>query len=538
MKAWSVSLQTKMVLLITLVIACIVGNLALLFSTIITHSVEEQIGKRALSVAKTVANMETVISAFELPNPSSVLQPLAEGIRLNTEAEYIVIGNREGIRYTHPIESRIGHNMVGGDNQQALLYGQSYVSRAVGSLGPAVRGKVPIRDNRGSIIGIVSVGFLTEDIQEISESYRDRVFLFVTIAIITGILGALLLSRHFKKAIFGLEPEEIAAVLVERNAVLQSVNEGIIVINKQGKVTLVNQAAITILDLPDETEMMGQNITNILPGSKMLEVLETGEQHLDRPAIMAGKEILVSRIPIKAKNKVIGVVCSFRSQSKMNQVVEELTQAKRYSEALRAQTHEFHNLLYTISGLLQLGSVQEAVDLVTQETSSHQELTLFLAKAVPDPLIGALLIGLTNRARELKIQFKIDSHSKLRAVPAHINRQEMVSVIGNIIQNAFEAVLESDEKKVSCYLSDVGNELLFEVEDSGPGIRDDLIDKIFESGFSTKSPYQLDEKRGIGLAKVKQIVTDYGGYIIVGKSEWGGALFIVALPKKGGESLD
>ncbi|MCP5762683.1 two-component system sensor histidine kinase DcuS, partial [Klebsiella pneumoniae] len=74
--------------------------------------------------------------AFQSENPSRWIQPIAENVRLQSDAEFVVVGNREGIRYAHPLPDRIGKEMVGGDNEPGLLHGQSYISKAVGSLGP------------------------------------------------------------------------------------------------------------------------------------------------------------------------------------------------------------------------------------------------------------------------------------------------------------------------------------------------------------------------------------------------------------------
>ncbi|MFY0544255.1 ATP-binding protein [Brevibacillus sp. H7] len=527
---WRFTLQTRMILLTIFVIVSIIGALGTVFTSIISASIEEQVGKRALSVAKIVANMPQVRGAFSTSDPSAIIQPIAENVRLQTEAEYVVVGNRHGIRYSHPVPERIGKEMVGGDNDQALIHGRSYVSTAVGSLGPALRGKVPIKNDAGEVIGIVSVGFLLEDLEEAIASYREKVLGIIALSVLFGILGAVWLSRRFKRAILGLEPEEIAALFMERNAVIESVREGIIAINRDGEVTMVNKAATKILDLPKEKDVHRRPVQELLPTTKMLEVLETGEQQLDREAIFAGKEIIVSRVPIKMGNKVIGVVSSFRPKSEIDQLTAELSQVKRYADVLRAQTHEFHNLLYTISGLLQLGSVQEAIELITSETSSQQELVLYLAKHVSDPMISALLLGMHNRAKELKIQFHINRDSRLRELPEMINRQQIVLLLGNLIQNAFEAVCDprADSKTVECYISDAGQEILFEVEDSGTGVGDGIREHIFEYGFSTKP----GEKRGIGLAKAKGIVEELGGYIVVGRSELGGALFTISLPKQ------
>ncbi|QQE74828.1 sensor histidine kinase [Brevibacillus composti] len=524
------TLQTRMILLIIFVIVSIISAIGMVFTSIISTSIEEQVGKRALSVATIVANMPEVQAAFGMTDPSAVIQPIAEAVRKQTEAEYVVVGNRQGIRYSHPLPERIGKEMVGGDNDEGLLHGRSYISKAVGSLGPALRGKVPVKNQHGQVIGIVSVGFLLEDIEEAVDSYQEKVLVIIALSVLIGVLGAIWLSRRFKRAILGLEPEEIAALYMERNAVIESVREGIVAIDRHGEVSTVNKAAIRILELPADQDVHRKPIQEILPGSKMLEVLESGERQLDREVIIAGKEIIVNRVPIKIGSKVIGVVSSFRPKSEIDQLAEELSQVRRYADALRAQTHEFHNLLYMISGLLQLGSVQEAIELITSETSAQQEMILLLARQVPDPLIGALLLGMHNRAKELKIQFQINRDSRLKELPATISRQQVVLLLGNIIQNAFESVKDprvEGKKTVECYISDTGQEILFEVEDSGPGVDEAIRERIFEYGFSTKQ----GEKRGIGLAKVKSIVEEMGGYILVGKSEWGGALFTISLPK-------
>ena len=528
-KRGRLSFHARMILLITVVILLIISAMGVVFSSMIASSMEEQIGKRALSVAKITANDPELREAFSTPDPSKLIQPIAERVRVQTEAEFVTVGNHEGIRYAHPYLDRIGKKMKGGDNDLGLVHGQSYVSKAVGSLGPSLRGKAPIRDDQGNIIGIVSVGFLLSDIEATIRDYQSKVFLLMAVAVLCAVLGAIGLSRYLKRAILGLEPEEIASLYVERNAMLESVREGIVAIDKNHRITMMNKAAIRILGLP-EADYQKKMITQVLSDSRMPEVLETGEYQLDRETLVGGKEIIVNRLPIKLGDSIVGVVSSFRAKSEIDQLAAELSQARRYADVLRAQTHEFHNLLYTISGLLQLGSTQEAVELITSETSFQQELILFVAKQIPDPLVGALLLGMHNRAKELKIHFQIHPDSRLQELPSSLNRQQLIILLGNLIQNAFEAVNESDTetKIVECYLSDSGDEILFEVEDSGPGIPEELRDRLFERGFSTKK----GEQRGLGLSKADGIVKEMGGYILVGKSELGGALFTVSLPKE------
>jgi two-component system, CitB family, sensor kinase len=239
----AIKLHTKMALFICLLLLIVLGILGSYFTQMISETLEEQTGKRALHVATTVAEMPAIREAFNLENPSSVIQPIAEDVRIKTGAEFVVVGNKDSIRYSHPIPERIGKKMVGGDNDRALIKGESYVSKAVGSLGPSLRGKAPIFDENGEVIGIVSVGFLLEDIETIEKHYQFKVMFLVVFVLAIGAIGSFYISKGFKKAIFGLEPHEIASLFVEKHAILESVREGIIAINNNGNITMVNQQA-------------------------------------------------------------------------------------------------------------------------------------------------------------------------------------------------------------------------------------------------------------------------------------------------------
>lgn len=501
------------------------------FYFIISHAIEGQIGERALSIAVTTAERPDIIAGFGSENPSDVLQPIAMSIQSRTGAEYVVIGDKEGIRYAHPVVERIGKKMVGDDNEQALLYGKSYISEATGTLGTALRGKAPVVDENGDIIGIISVGFLKEDMTTIFIRYVDNIAYIVVIAILLGILGSSILARNIKKELFNLEPAEIANLFTERNALIESVREGIIMVDAKGAITMANLAAHEILSLPAETELVGRNIWEVIPNTYLPQVLESGEEHLDRSMEIRGKKVIVNRIPIRVGEKIIGAVSSFRSQSDIDRLAEELSQVKQYTEALRAQTHEYNNFLYTISGLIQLNSYDEAIELIHVETAEHQSLIQFMTKRLQDPFLGGIVIGLLNRAKELKVRFILDDDSYLEKLPKHLQKHLLVSIIGNLVTNAFEAVekLLEERRIVRILIVDNGGEIIIEVEDSGAGIPVEVLDVVWQKKVSTKN----DENRGFGLAKVKENVNDLGGTIALEKGDLGGALFIVSIPKGG-----
>jgi two-component system CitB family sensor kinase len=526
-----VRLQTKLILIICSLLFLVISLLWAVFQYMLVNALEEQTGIRALAVAEAVAASPEISKAFSDPDPSIVIQPLAETVRVKTGAEYIVVGNREGIRYSHPLTDRIGKEMVGGDNGP-VLEGQSIVSEAMGSLGPSLRGKAPIRGNDGEVIGIVSVGYLMDEIAKRDDNYEEEVFLISIAALIIGISGAIMISRGVRRSIHGLEPEQIGMLYMEKQAILESIREGILAINSKGLITMANKQTLSMLGLPEDKDITGMLIDEVVPTTRLYEVILTGKAQFDHEMIFGEHEVVANRIPIRdANQQVIGAVSSFRSKSELYRLAEELSQVTRFAEGLRAQTHEYSNKLYVISGLIQLESYQEAIEMITRESDVHQNLIQFIMREIPDPVIGGLLIGKYNRAQELKLLFEIDEESTFQDVPARLDRDLLVTIIGNLVDNAMEAVIaceQASEKRVKLFLTDAGKDLIIECEDNGCGIPAEIASKIYEKGYSSKQ----GSRRGIGLSLVQHAVNKLGGYITHQPSEQGGTVFIVALPKK------
>ncbi|AFH64702.1 ATP-binding protein [Paenibacillus caseinilyticus] len=525
-------LQNKLILVICSLLALVTLSLGGTFYYLMNSALEEQIGTRALKVAETVAAVPDIRKAFTLAEPSAVIQPIAESIRLKTGAEYIVIGSREGIRYSHPLPERIGKEMVGGDNGP-VLEGRSIVSRAVGSLGPALRGKTPVKNESGDVIGIVSVGFLTKDIDVLTETYRYRIVWLTLGVLLVGAIGAVLIARSVRSSIHGLEPREIGSLYMEKQAILETIREGILAVNREGVVTLANPYALRLLGLPEHSDITGRPLQELLPNTRLTEVISSGQAEFDQEMLIGSHEVIVNRVPITGWNGGIeGAVSSFRSKSELYRLAEELSQVRRFADALRAQTHEYSNKLYLISGLIQLEAYQEAVDLIARESDVHQNLVAFLMREIPDPMIGGLLIGKYNRSRELKVIFEIDRESSFRDLPPGVDRSLLVTVIGNLADNAMEAVLACGDpagRGVKLFLTDLGEDLIIECEDTGIGIPDEAGDSVFAKGFSTKE----GEHRGIGLALVQHAVHKLGGYITYQPHPGGGTVFTAAIPKNG-----
>lgn len=472
--------------------------------------------------------MPELIDVFQTDDPAQVIQPAMERIRKQIDAEFIVVGNEEGIRYSHTRPEQIGEKMVGGDNHRALEEGEYYISRADGSLGPSLRGKSPIFNRDGEIIGIVSVGFLVEDIQErifddvVNVIYRSLIVFMIAIA------GSIMLSRNIRKETLGLEPYQIAKLYTEREAVLQSVREGILSYDITGNITMMNHTARKLLNVQESYD--DSKIEDLLPSSNPYQVFKTGEPQMDQELLLQDKTLIVNQTPIFHKDEVKEIVASFRDKTEFEQMLNTISEVQSYSEDLRAQTHEFTNKLYVLSSLLQLGEYDEAVNMIQNETTELQIKNHILFNQIEDTKIQAVILGKMGKASEQKIDFDIDSNSSLQMLPEHIKLTQLIVIIGNLLDNAFEAVVENDEHSyVTFFATDIGNDIIFEVHDNGNGISEEDKAFLFNRDFTQK---KSNERRGYGLANVHETVTQLGGMVEVHSEIGEGSVFTVYLPKE------
>ncbi len=521
------SLQLRLSLLVIALLVFLVSLIGALSSDSIRDILTHQIGRKTLILAQAVALNPTIREGLQSRNPEEV-QAIAEEIRRTTGADYIVVGDREGTRYSHPHSDKIGLGFVGGDFQRVVEQGESYVSRAIGTLGPSMRAFVPVRGDRGEVLGFVAAGYLQTEIEAEVHAQQRKVLGYVVVVLLFGAFGAALIAKAFKAAIFGLEPHEIAALFEERNAIIEAIREGVVAVDGSGRLTLVNQAARRYLGQAPEEELRGCHLTELCPCREMETVLAVRERVLDREVSVADRTMIVNVLPLGGGGAVSGAVASFRPKDELDQLSRKLLHMQEYSELLRAQTHEYSNKLHTIAGLIQIGAHLEALDLIMAEASGYQHLMKTLAEAVPDPVVAGIILGKFNRARELKINLSLEPDSSFVDLPPRLERGHLVTVIGNLLDNAFEAVREAGEDgEVRLFLTDLGLDLIIEVEDSGKGIAPEVADRLFEKGVTTHN----STGRGMGLYLVRRAVEALGGEITFSGGELGGALFTVIIPK-------
>jgi two-component system, CitB family, sensor kinase len=511
---------TSIIVLITVL------SVSVIFSSMIDNITKKSLGNQAMTVAKVVAQKEKIIEAFDDPNPSLTIQPIAEEIRKSTGAGYVVVGNTENIRYSHHKTENIG-KVMGTSSQKVIEEGASIIYEDTGISGEAIKAKTPIYKN-GVIIGVSSVGFLTDEAKARVKEYRLKLFQFSIIIIFIGIIGAVFLARRVKKLIFNLEPEEISFLFKEKEATIESIRDATVAVNKNYVITSINKRARELLKV-DQVEKDGKVADSRL--IRLIEsVIQTKQSIINQKFLFGHQLYMIDAAPIIQKTETSGAVLTIRPITEIEQLTSEVSQIKSISDNIRAQNHEYLNKLNTIYGLIALEQYDEAKELISDEVKERQDIVVFLTSSVKDPYIAACLLGKINRSKELKVHLEIDEESNLVKIPESFNTKLFVTVLGNLIDNAMEAASKAkgEQATVKVSFTDFGSDIIFDIEDNGFGVPEEWHEKIFTEGFTTK----VGENHGLGLAIVKNTIDLMHAEIYLSTSDSGGAQFTIVIPKK------
>jgi two-component system CitB family sensor kinase len=486
--------------------------------------IDQRAGEQSLAIARAVSVMPDIRAAFALPHPERVIDPIAERIRSRTKAAFIVVANRQGIRYSHPDKSKIGEQI--STDPSVALSGKEFVGVQTGTLGRSMRAKVPLYDGRGRVIGLVSVGVLESAVTAKLLSDLPVILIPPLLGLLLGVLGSVLLARRIKRQTFGLEPNEIATLLEQREAVLHGIREGTIATDRGGRVTLVNDEARRLLAL--EGDPVGRRLTEIVPAGHAREVMAGNVAHPHQGVLVDHRVLVVNRMPVSVRGRTIGAVVTLRDRTELEGLLRELDDVRSLADALRAQEHEFAHRLHVVAGLIEVGRHEEAVGFIKKSSLVHQALVASIVESVGDPILVGLLLGKAAVASERGVELRVGAELRLpEDVP---NARELVTVVANLIDNALDSVSSAGAGWIEVTISADDEGILVRVHDSGPGVDPDVVDEIFRDGFTTKVATGAG-RRGLGLALVSQTARRRGGYVNVENAD--GALFTVYLPHAG-----
>ncbi|PVE04286.1 sensor histidine kinase [Streptomyces scopuliridis] len=510
------------VLLMQLAIAAGVTVLATgLFLAPFSAELDDQAMRRALAIAETTASTDVAADLVATdPTADGPVQAEAERIRQSTGAEYVVIMDRRGVRWSHTDLDEIGR-VVSTDPSDALA-GKDVMELDNGTLGRSARGKVPLRDESGRIVGAVSVGIAYDSVRDRFLAAIPGLLAYAGGALAAGALAAYLISRRLQRQTHDLAFSDISALLTEREAMLHSLREGVVALDGSGRIRLMNDEAQRLLGLgPDAT---GQPLDEVLGAGRTTEVLAGRVVGEDLLAVQGSRVLVANRMPTDDG----GAVVTLRDRTELERLGRELDATKGLIDALRAQDHEHANRMHTLLGLLELEMHEEAVEFVTEVVGVHRATAEQITERIHDPLPAALLVGKATVAAERGVSLRLSTGTLLP--DRLIDPQGLVTVVGNLVDNALDAAAGSEDPRIEVELRAEGRTVVLVISDSGPGVPADQRELVFSEGWSTKEP-PAHGKRGLGLALVRRLAERQGGSARVGAAAHGGAEFTVVLPE-------
>jgi two-component system, CitB family, sensor histidine kinase CitS len=526
-----VSLKVKILGLVILLMVIIIFTMSSIFIFLKLTDDIVKAKELTLESAKTYSYMPALHEYHKSGEPAEI-NILVEQIKYRSSPLTVFFLDRQNNVFATTDEERRYKRVHSPDHNKALIYGSYYVFQTRESGMQVLKAVAPVLVDYGTYKKVEGTVVVLYDMKAIYLAiWKDieKGLLASVLILLIGIYGSYLLANSIRRDTLNLEPYEIAALFRERSAILQSVREGILAVDEKGSITMMNSSARELLEIERPTE--GRPLSDVIGCSELLGVLGNFERQSNIEIQYNEKIMIVSTQPIREGSKRIGMVASFRDRTEIKQMIDALSEVRQYSDDLRAQAHEFSNKMYAILGLLQLNKKEEAIDFIKSETHIHTMEGDVLFSKIKDEKVQAILLGKIAQASEKKIQFAIDPESSLEDLPERIGLSSLIIILGNLLNNAFEAVKAREEREVSFFVTDIGHDVIFEVMDTGKGISEEAAPHIFQKGFSLKG-----ENRGYGLGNVQDEVDSLGGSIEFTSKEGDGTIFTVYLPKEGNSS--
>ena len=519
-RRWSIAGQlfALQVLVVTLLVAGGSTGVVLLARADARDAAIEEV----TAVAETIARSPMVVEALRSPDPTARLQPYAEATRIATGTDFVVVMAPDRTRFTHRSPDLIGQKFAG--SVERALAGGTVVEQYTGSLGRSERTVVPVRDAGGTIVGLVSVGITTEAINRKLLHQAPAVALATVAALLLAAAGAWLLSRRLRRQTHGLGPAEMTRMYEYYDAVLHAVREGLVVVDRDGRVALINDEGRRLLGLGDDVppDSRVEDLDLPAPAKALLTSRRTTA---DEPVLAGDRVLVASQRETRFAGRPLGTVLTLRDHTELRALTGELDSVRGLTEALQAQAHEAANRLHTVLTLVELGRPDEAIRLATDELALAQQLTDQVVGAVAEPALAALLLGKSAQASERGVELTVDSSSRVGG--DLVSGRDLLTVVGNLVDNALEAVAAAPPpRRVRVLVREQDGAVLVRVTDTGPGLTAEQAAAAFGRGWTTKT----GPGHGVGLALVRQVTERYGGSYDVTPASGGGAVLTVRLP--------
>ena len=487
------------------------------------------------NIAEAVANSPLVDDKIENPDDKKTTELLNEyldSLKISLDnIDVISFVSRENIRLYHSNHELIGTEYDGAIPKFEKVSKEYYTANETGPSGSQRRAYAAVYDKNGNYTGFVMTIMLLENIK--AETLQILfIFALITVAaILIELIISAELSSSIKKSLHGYEPNVFSAMFQVRDNILESLNEGVLAVDKNGIVQFANRSAAKMLGKKKAKELINTPFTDCCNDGFIKNVISTGEKEFNiQEQSIDNSNVLIDCIPIKEKDDIIGAVAILHNREEYTKLMEDLAGTRYLVDSMRANNHDFTNKLHVIMGLIQMEMYDDAVSYIENISIVQRETISKIMSVVDEPSIAALLIGKSARASELNIKFILNDESHYSKTDLLLPSELMVTVIGNLIDNAFEAINIKNiqrQKELRFGIYSRENALLITVEDTGIGISKDNLEHIYDNGFSTKG-----EGRGTGLYQVKEMIEAIGGKITVESQENVGTSFTVIFQNK------
>ncbi len=455
-------------------------------------------------VAYILAYDKEIIDALKTGVDSESLQERLNGISEMTKdtIDYIVVADANSKRIYHPNRVLIGGQFNGGDEIQALKgTNDAYITTWKGHPDIQKRAFHSVHDETGKIIGFVMASTSTKSIEIHKQNMIIRALGFMMISLVTGIFLALGITINVRRILLGYDPTTFAKMYLQREEILDKLREGIFVVNQNLRIIYKNMSSKSYVKEEKLTED-----SPFYPWVK--DSLKMNKIMPWRDIDAANETFLVSMVPLKPMEDLDAVMVILHNRTEFVSLMDEVTGLHHVVDALRANTHEFRNKLHVIGGLLQLDRKEEAMDYISESwaRSSGQNIL----RLIKDPTIAALLLGKVNKAEELDIDLKLRRDSYLPEKNSFLKIDEMIKIIGNLIENSFEAIGDSTgERQVEFFINVDEEGMSISVDDTGCGMTEEQIQKILDGSEYTSKGVG----HGNGMRRIREVIERHNGFL-------------------------
>jgi sensor histidine kinase regulating citrate/malate metabolism len=478
-------------------------------------------GQRMLAIAENLASTPLIRDDITAPQASIMLAPDVDKARALSGASIVAVTDAHGLVIASSDPETVGDTVDLAAERAPI--GRSWTGDLTLGGRQTIGARVPVLQADGTVNGVALVA---EDYPPFGSALAAAVpdlVLFLGLGAGLGLAGSWLLSRLIRRRTRGLEPEEIAELADNREALLYSIREGVIGVGLDGKITLLNQTATDLLDLPPDS---AGTLVKELPLDAHFQSLLLGATNGEETVAVTGSRLLVlNRRTVGSRGRPLGTVTTLRDRTELAELESRLAANQSITETLRAQTHEFLNQLHIVSSLVQLGQFAEVRTFIGTLTRRRAEISSEIAERIKDPAVAALLVAKTSLAAETGIELRLSSESHLGPLEPSM-AADVITVLGNFIDNAVDATAGLTNVMILVHFRDNDSMITIRVSDPGPGVPEDLEQRIFTRGFTTKPASVAG--RGVGLALVRLVCSKRGGSVTVRNDP--GAVFEATLP--------